>query len=88
MFELRAREQRAAGDLDGAISTMRDAINQRLVPSKSVSTARSCVIYNSFANMAVRRPIVWMRCWMPGRESLAASRDIGQSGVRRSDHLG
>jgi eukaryotic-like serine/threonine-protein kinase len=44
---LRAREQRAAGDLDGAIATMRTAIAQRLVLSGRVHR-ETAVLYNSF----------------------------------------
>ena len=44
---LRARERRAAGDLDGAIATMRAAITQRLVLSGRVNR-ETAVLYNSF----------------------------------------
>src|ERR1700692_2249731 len=44
---LRARERRAAGDLDGAIATMRAAIERRLVLSGRVNR-ETAVLYNSF----------------------------------------
>ena len=44
---LRARERRAAGDLDGAIATMRAAIEQRLVLTGRVNR-ETAVLYNSF----------------------------------------
>ena len=44
---LRARERRAAGDLEGAIRIMRDAIAQRLVLSGRVNR-ETAVLYNSF----------------------------------------
>jgi eukaryotic-like serine/threonine-protein kinase len=45
---LRAREQRAAGDLDGAIVTMKKAIAQRIALSGRVHR-ETAVLYNSFA---------------------------------------
>ena len=45
---LRARERRAAGDLDGAIATMRSAITQRIALSGRVHR-ETAVLYNSFA---------------------------------------
>jgi eukaryotic-like serine/threonine-protein kinase len=44
---LRARERRAAGDLDGAIATMRAAITQRIALSGRVNR-ETAVLYNSF----------------------------------------
>ena len=44
---LRARERRAAGDLDGAIATMRSAITQRIALSGRVHR-ETAVLYNSF----------------------------------------
>ncbi|HEY0340475.1 MAG TPA: tetratricopeptide repeat protein [Steroidobacteraceae bacterium] len=44
---LRARERRAAGDLDGAIDTMRVAIDRRLALSGRVNR-ETAVLYNSF----------------------------------------
>ena len=44
---LRARERRAAGDLDGAITTMRAAITQRLALSGR-DNRELAVLYNSF----------------------------------------
>jgi tetratricopeptide (TPR) repeat protein len=44
---LRARERRAAGDLDGAIATMRNAITQRIALSGRVHR-ETAVLYNSF----------------------------------------
>ena len=44
---LRAREQRSAGDLDGAIATMRTAIKQRLALSGRLNR-ETAVLYNSF----------------------------------------
>ncbi|HVW69157.1 MAG TPA: protein kinase [Steroidobacteraceae bacterium] len=44
---IRAREQRAAGDLDGAIATMRTAIPQRIALSGRVHR-ETAVLYNSF----------------------------------------
>ena len=44
---LRARERRAAGDLNGAITTMRAAIDQRLALSGRVNR-ETAVLYNSF----------------------------------------
>jgi tetratricopeptide (TPR) repeat protein len=45
---LRARERRAAGDLDGAIATMRNAIAQRIALSGRVHR-ETAILYNSFA---------------------------------------
>jgi eukaryotic-like serine/threonine-protein kinase len=45
---LRAREQRAAGDLDGATKTMRAAIAQRIALSGRVHR-ETAVLYNSYA---------------------------------------
>jgi len=44
---IRARERRAAGDLDGAIATMRAAIQQRLALSGRLNR-ETAVLYNSF----------------------------------------
>jgi eukaryotic-like serine/threonine-protein kinase len=44
---LRARERRATGDLDGAIATMRAAIQQRIALSGRVNR-ETAVLYNSF----------------------------------------
>jgi tetratricopeptide (TPR) repeat protein/predicted Ser/Thr protein kinase len=44
---LRARERRAAGDLDGAIATMRAAITQRIALSGRVNR-ETAVLYNSY----------------------------------------
>jgi non-specific serine/threonine protein kinase/serine/threonine-protein kinase len=44
---LRARERRAAGDLEGAIDTMRTAIDRRLALSGRVNR-ETAVLYNSF----------------------------------------
>ena len=44
---IRARERRAAGDLDGAIATMRSAIQQRIALSGRVHR-ETAVLYNSF----------------------------------------
>jgi non-specific serine/threonine protein kinase/serine/threonine-protein kinase len=45
---LRARERRASGDLDGAITTMRDAIAQRVALSGR-EHRETAVLYNSYA---------------------------------------
>ena len=74
-LSLRAREQRASGDLDGAISTMRDAIKQRLALSGRLDR-ETAVIYNSFAITlaAAHRLDEALDAY---RESLAVYRDIG-----------
>ena len=74
-LSLRAREQRAAGDLDGAISTMRDAIQQRLALSGRLDR-ETAVIYNSLAITlaAAHRLDEALDAY---RESLAVYRDIG-----------
>ncbi len=72
---IRAREQRAAGDLEGAISTMRSAIQQRLALSGRLDR-ETAVIYNSFAITlaAAHRLDEALDAY---RESLAIYRDIG-----------
>jgi non-specific serine/threonine protein kinase/serine/threonine-protein kinase len=72
---IRAREQRAAGDLDGAIRTLRDAIQQRLALSGRLDR-ETAVIYNSFAITlaAAHRLDEALEAY---RESLAVYRDIG-----------
>ena len=74
-LSIRARERRAAGDLDGAIDTMSRAIKQRLALSGRLDR-ETAVIYNSYAITlaAAHRLDEALAAY---QESLAVYRDLG-----------
>jgi len=72
---IRARERRVAGDLDGAIATMRAAIQQRLALSGRLDR-ETAVLYNSFG-ITLTAAHRLEEALKAQRESLAIYREVG-----------